>query len=34
MEKAPNYVIEEFASKANVIKSSIEKIEQIINTIN
>ena len=34
MEKAPEHVIEEFTLQANNIKYSIEKIDQIINTIN
>ena len=33
MEKAPEHVIEEFTLQANNIKYSIEKIDQIINTI-
>ena len=33
MEKAPKQVIEQFKNQEQEIKSSIEKIEQIINTI-
>ena len=34
LDKAPNDVIENFKKQSNEIKSSIEKIDQIINTIN
>ena len=34
MEKAPQHIIEEFTIQENDIKSSIDKIKQIINTIN
>ncbi len=33
VNKAPSYVIDDFKKQANDIKSSIEKIDQIINTI-
>ena len=33
LEKAPEEVIKNFKNQANEIKSSIEKIDQIINTI-
>ena len=33
LDKAPSHVIENFSLEADQIKSSIEKIDQIINTI-
>ena len=34
MNKAPKHVIDDFKIQLNDLKSSIEKIDQIINTIN
>ena len=34
INKASEEIIEKFKNEANIYKSSIEKIEQIINTIN
>ena len=34
IEKAPNHIVDDFKKKELEIKSSIEKIDQIINTIN
>ena len=34
LKKAPQNVIDQFKNQENEIKSSIEKIEQIIDTIN